>query len=43
MDRSKQCLDLALAAEDEETKKMAEAVQEEIDEDTKEREKMERR
>ncbi len=43
VDRSKQCLDLALAAEDEETKKMAEAIQQEIDEDTKEREKTGRR
>ena len=43
VDRSKQCLDLALAAEDEETKKIAEAIQQEIDEDSKEREKMERR
>ena len=43
VDRSKQCLDLALAADDEETKKMAEAVQQEIDEDTKERAKRERR
>ena len=41
--RSEDCLKQALEAEDEEIKKLAEAVQEEIDNDTKEREEIERR
>ena len=41
--RSEECLELALDTEDEELKKLAEAVKEEIANEEKEREKIERR